>query len=98
MWNPPGPGIKPMSPALAGKSLTIGPPGNPKSSRISKKNQWQNEKDKHILANFCQIKYTGLEVKKKKKRFLKMFRLQLKNSVYFGQANWKFCDLSNWNI
>ena len=29
--NPPGPGIKPMSPALAGGLLTTGPPG--KSSR-----------------------------------------------------------------
>ena len=27
MWNLPGPGIKPMSPALAGRFLTSGPPG-----------------------------------------------------------------------
>ena len=28
MWDPPRPGIKPMSPALAGGFLTTGPPGN----------------------------------------------------------------------
>ena len=27
MWDLPGPGIKPMSPALVGGSLTTGPPG-----------------------------------------------------------------------
>ena len=32
MWNLPRPGIKPMSPALAGKFLTTGPPG--KSSQL----------------------------------------------------------------
>ena len=35
MWDPPGPGIKPMSPALAGGSPTTGPPG--KSLRFSLK-------------------------------------------------------------
>ena len=33
MWDLPGPGIKPMSPALAGGFLTTGPPGK---SQISK--------------------------------------------------------------
>ena len=28
MWNPPRPGIEPMSPALAGGFLSSGPPGN----------------------------------------------------------------------
>ena len=28
MWDLPGPGIKPVSPALAGRLLTTGPPGN----------------------------------------------------------------------
>ena len=32
MWDLPGPGLKPMSPALAGRFLTTAPPG--KSSRI----------------------------------------------------------------
>ena len=32
MWDLPGPGIEPMSPALAGEVLTTGPPGK---SRIS---------------------------------------------------------------
>ena len=27
MWNPPGPGVEPVSPALAGRFLTIEPPG-----------------------------------------------------------------------
>ena len=27
MWDPPGPRIEPISPALAGQFLTIGPPG-----------------------------------------------------------------------
>ena len=29
MWDLPRPGIKPMSPALAGRFLTTGPPGKP---------------------------------------------------------------------
>ena len=29
MWNLPGPGIEPESPALTGRFLTIGPPGKP---------------------------------------------------------------------
>ena len=31
MWSLPGPGIEPMSPALAGRVLTTGPPGNPRT-------------------------------------------------------------------
>ena len=33
MWDPPGPGIKPVSPALAGGFLTTVPPG--KSLQVS---------------------------------------------------------------
>ena len=29
MWDLPGPGIEPVSPALAGRFLTTGPPGSP---------------------------------------------------------------------
>ena len=29
MWDLPGPGLKPMSPALAGRFLTTAPPGKP---------------------------------------------------------------------
>ena len=29
MWDPPAPGLEPMSPALAGRLLTIAPPGKP---------------------------------------------------------------------
>ena len=32
MWDPPGPGIEPVSPALAGGFLTIVPPGKPSHS------------------------------------------------------------------
>ena len=31
MWNLPGPGIKPVFPALAGGFSTTGPPGEPKN-------------------------------------------------------------------
>ena len=29
MWDPPRPGIEPISPALSGRFLTSGPPGSP---------------------------------------------------------------------
>ena len=32
MWDPPGPGTAPMSPALAGGFFTTEPPGNPRVS------------------------------------------------------------------
>ena len=32
MWDPPGPGIKPVSPALAGGLLTTAPPGKPSTT------------------------------------------------------------------
>ena len=35
MWNLPGPGLKPVSPELAGRFLTTGPPG--KSSNLNLK-------------------------------------------------------------
>ena len=31
MWDPPGPGLEPVSPALAGRLLTTAPPGKPSS-------------------------------------------------------------------
>ena len=31
MWDPPGPGLEPMSPALAGRLSTPAPPGKPSS-------------------------------------------------------------------
>ena len=31
MWDLPGPGVKPVSPALAGGFLTTAPPGEPKT-------------------------------------------------------------------
>ena len=35
MWNLPGPGIEPVSPALAGDFLTTGPPGKSKMLYMS---------------------------------------------------------------
>ena len=32
MWDPPGPGLKPVSPALAGRLSTTAPPGKPQKS------------------------------------------------------------------
>ena len=34
MWNPPGPGIKPISPALGGRFLTVDHLGSPRASYI----------------------------------------------------------------
>ena len=34
MWDPPRPGIKPMSPALAGGFLTTGPPGKSHNEKV----------------------------------------------------------------
>jgi len=34
MWDLLGPGIEPMSPALAGRFFTTEPPGKPKFSRV----------------------------------------------------------------
>ena len=34
MWDLPGPGLKPMSPALAGGFLTTAPPGKPRAGTI----------------------------------------------------------------
>ena len=36
MWDLPRPGIRPMSPALAGRFFTTEPPGNPQNSLIKK--------------------------------------------------------------
>ena len=36
MWDPPGPGLEPMSPALAGGFLTTAPPGKPPSTGFLK--------------------------------------------------------------
>ena len=35
MWDLPGPGIEPMSPALAGRFLTTAPPGKPRTNILN---------------------------------------------------------------
>jgi len=48
MWDLPGPGIKPMSPALAGRFFTTEPPGKPQESFEGKRTnlkspfKWRN--------------------------------------------------------
>ena len=37
MWDLPGPGLEPVSPALAGGFLTTAPPGKPRSSFLMQK-------------------------------------------------------------
>ena len=40
LWDPPGPGIKPMSSSLAGGFITTGPPGRSQASFL---NDWDNK-------------------------------------------------------
>ena len=40
MWDLPGPGLEPMSPALAGGFLTTAPPGKPYNQLIFEKGQF----------------------------------------------------------
>ena len=35
MWDPPRPGLEPVSPALAGRLLTTAPPGKPNSTFLN---------------------------------------------------------------
>ena len=37
MWDPPRPGLEPVSPALAGRFLTTAPPGKPSHNLITEK-------------------------------------------------------------
>ena len=38
MWDPPRPGLEPLSPALAGRFSTTAPPGKPKNTFLKEKN------------------------------------------------------------
>ena len=56
MWDLPGPGLEPVSPALAGGFLTTAPPGKPVNQlyalieKIDLKKGFLNEiKEKHIM-------------------------------------------------
>ena len=50
MWDLPGPGLEPMSPALAGSFLTTVPPGKSKENLLNKK--IKNKKRKIKKPNF----------------------------------------------
>ena len=56
MWDLPGPGLEPMSPALAGRFLTTAPPGKSKRKEIlTHATTWMNlegvmsQKDKYCM-------------------------------------------------
>ena len=54
MWDLPGPGLEPVSPALAGRFLTTVPPGKP--SIVVKDRFWLKFRLCHLLAqiqSFC---------------------------------------------
>ena len=56
MWDLPGPGFKPVSPALAGRFLTTAPPGKPQPHHILKhlvevvkvEECWFNDREVHV--------------------------------------------------
>ena len=43
MWDLPGPGLKPVSPALAGRFLTTAPPGNSIQTFLKEGRRWEND-------------------------------------------------------
>ena len=43
MWDLPGSGVEPVSPALAGGLLTTEPPGKPRSSILAWRIPWTEE-------------------------------------------------------
>ena len=47
MWDLPGPGLKPVSPALAGRCLTTVPPGKPETIFLFK----------HFALDYCVVKF-----------------------------------------
>ena len=60
MWDLPGPGLEPVSPALAGGFLTMAPPGKPKSVH-SFYNTTQPPKE--MFHNFQSLKYSKVHSK-----------------------------------
>ena len=47
MWDPPGPGLEPVSPALAGGFSTTAPPGKPSSPIFKDRNTRQTKHKRH---------------------------------------------------
>ena len=55
MWDIPGPGIKPLSPALQGRFLTTGPQGKPLFKKKKKKKKQNSEGKIHYYIIFTSI-------------------------------------------
>ena len=51
MWDPPRPGLKPVSPALAGRLSTTAPPGKP-GCAVLKKIKFNTHGWSHFLSNY----------------------------------------------
>ena len=55
MWDPPRPGLEPVSPALAGRFSTTAPPGKPQTFFHSGRSP-RTKKIRHFIWNFLKIK------------------------------------------
>ena len=58
MWDPPGPGIEPVSPALAGGLLTTAPPGKSLSQILDQPKHVINQYYLLLLDMLCLPRYT----------------------------------------
>ena len=61
MWDPPGPGLEPMSPALAGGFLTTAPPG--KSYLIHSVNMYYCFQTQVLISFGEAAKHNGVRLK-----------------------------------
>ena len=57
MWNLPGPGIEPISPALAGLLLTTGPPGKSLDALFITVKSWKQISNVRLNYDSSKIKY-----------------------------------------
>ena len=66
MWDPPGPGLEPMSPALAGGLPTTAPPGKPLSIVLTLHNtaSWYNSLNKCFSKLLTKSKILGIKYSK----------------------------------
>ena len=52
MWDLPGPGLEPVSPALAGRFLTTTPPGKSNAGRVLR---WMLEETEIVVNRFLKV-------------------------------------------